>query len=251
MKYEFKIDLGECLKKLGEYLKKLGEYLKKKWKNILLMLVAVFIMGVGVAVLKITGLGPDPCSALHYAMAEVTGLSFGTYQLCINAVLFLFLLFRDRSLFGPGTFGNMILVGYSADFTSWIISLIFGRDFKIESLPVAIAVMVPALAIFVVAAAVYMNSDTGTSPYDAFSFHIHKTLEKKTGKKIAFKLVRISYDLAVTVLAVIVCLAAKIDMTVGAVTVIMVFALGPVIDLVGKIMFPKKTADSETQNTKI
>ena len=235
MKYEFKFDLGE--------------YLKKKWKNILLMLVAVFIMGVGVAVLKITGLGPDPCSALHYAMAEVTGLSFGTYQLCINAVLFLFLLFRDRSLFGPGTLGNMIIVGYSADFTSWIISLIFGEDFKIESLPVAVAVMIPALAVFVVAAAVYMNSDTGTSPYDAFSFHIHKTLEKKTGKKIPFKIVRISYDLAVTLLAVAVCLIAGIDMTVGAVTVIMVFALGPVIDVVGKIMFPKKPADTDTEQS--
>ena len=53
------------------------DYLKRKWKNILCMLVAVFFMGVGIAVINLTGLGPDPCSALHYAMSEVTGLSFG------------------------------------------------------------------------------------------------------------------------------------------------------------------------------
>ena len=210
-------------------------YLRKNLKNIICMLVAVCVMGMGVAVLNMTGLGPDPCSALHYAMSRVTGLSFGTYQLCINAVLFLFLLFKDRSLFGPGTFGNMILVGYSADITTWLINKIFGVT-KIESLTVAIIVMIPALAVFVLAAAVYMNSKTGTAPYDALSYFIHGILEKKTGKTIPFKVVRIGYDMFVTIAAVIICLVAKIDMTVGVVTVIMLFALGPVIDAVARVM---------------
>ncbi len=227
VKYEFKFDLGE--------------YLKKNLKNIICMLIAVCVMGMGVAVLNMTGLGPDPCSALHYAMAKVTGLTFGTYQLCINAVLFLFLLFKDRSLFGPGTFGNMILVGYSADATTWLINKIF-KVTKIENTGLAIAVMIPALAVFVLAAAVYMNSKTGTAPYDALSYYIHRILEEKTGKKIPFKVIRIAYDGAVTVAAVVICLVAKIDMTVGIVTVIMLFALGPVIDLVAKIMNGGKKA---------
>lgn len=211
------------------------EYIRKKRKNILMMIVAVIVMGMGVAVLNLTGLGPDPCSALHYAMSEVTGLTFGTYQLLINAVLFLILFFLDRSLFGPGTFGNMILVGYSADFTSWVIGKIFG-EVSFDNNVVRFIVMLIALTVFVFAAATYMNSDTGTSPYDALSYYLHGRIEKLSGKTVKFKIVRILYDLVVTVAAIAVCLLAKIDMTVGIVTVIMVFALGPVIDLLAKVL---------------
>lgn len=219
----------------------LGDYLKKKWKNIIRMLLAVCIMGVGVAVLNLTPFGPDPCSALHYGMAEVTGLSFGTYQAIINIILLVVVLLLDRSLFGLGTLGNMFLVGYSADFTNWLIGKIFG-EVKLESLGSQVAVMIPALIIFVFAAATYMTSELGTSPYDALSFFIHKFLCNKTKKNIPFKLVRIVYDGVVTVAAVVVCFLKQMDSTVGIVTVLMVFMLGPAVDFVAKLMKNNKNS---------
>ncbi len=218
---------------------RLGEYIKTKWKRILRMFIAVCLMGFGVAVLRLTPFGPDPCSAFNYSMAAVFGLSFGTYQLTLNVILFIILLFIDRSLFGPGTIGNMVMVGYSADFTTWLIGKIFG-EVKLESLGSQVAVMIPALIIFVFAAAVYMTSELGTSPYDALSFFIHKKLCDKSGKKIPFQVVRIFYDLAVTIAAIVVCYLKKMPSTVGLVTVVMVFTLGPAVDFVGALLNGKK-----------
>ena len=222
----------------------LKDYLRKKWKNIIRMLVGVFVMGMGIAVLNITELGPDPCSALHYVMSDITGMTFGTYQLCVNAVLFLYVFFKDKTLLGPGTLGNMVIVGYSADFTSWLIKQLFG-EVSFGSVWARVAVMLPALAIFMVAAAVYMNSETGTAPYDALSYFIHNKLQK-SGMKIPFRIVRIVYDLVVMLMSVAVCLIFRHKMTSGIVTVLMVFALGPVIDLIAKLMKGgKKTADNK------
>jgi uncharacterized membrane protein YczE len=98
------------------------QYLTKEMrKRILLMLVGVFFMGVGVQFLNRTNLGPDPFSAMNYGFAAMAGISFGTFQMLFNAALFILVLFIDRKQFGLGTIGNMVIVGYSADFTGWVV----------------------------------------------------------------------------------------------------------------------------------
>ena len=72
-----------------------------KTKNIIQMLVSVIIMGMCVSLLVMTSFGPDPASAMNYVIASIVGLSFGTYQLVFNVILFLFILIADRSLLGP------------------------------------------------------------------------------------------------------------------------------------------------------
>lgn len=197
--------------------------------RLIMMLLSVCIMGVCVSLLVMTSFGPDPCSALNYGMAELTGLSFGTYQACFNIILFIFVFWCDRSLLGPGSFGNMILVGYAADFTTWFVRQVLGIT-QIAGLAARIIVLLVVLFVFIIAAAVYMNSGLGTAPYDALVFLIHKKLCTKTGKKIPFKAVRISYDALVTVIAVL------IGGEVGVMTVLMIVLLGPTIELVGKKM---------------
>lgn len=193
------------------------------------MLISVCVMGITVSILVMTQFGPDPSAAMNYGMARITGLTFGTYQVLFNTVLFVFIFFCDRSLLGPGSFGNMILVGYAADFTTWLVGKIFGATI-IEGLGMRIAVMIPTLLIFVVAVAVYMNSGLGTAPYDALVFLIHKWLCKKTGKEIKFRMVRMAYDACVTAFAF--CIGGE----VGVVTVLMIVLLGPTIDMIAKWM---------------
>ena len=169
--------------------------------RLIMMLLSVCIMGVCVSLLVMTSFGPDPCSALNYGMAELTGLSFGTYQACFNIILFIFVFWCDRSLLGPGSFGNMILVGYAADFTTWFVRQVLGIT-QIAGLAARIIVLLVVLFVFIIAAAVYMNSGLGTAPYDAL----------------------------VTVIAVL------IGGEVGVMTVLMIVLLGPTIELVGKKM---------------
>ena len=215
-------------------------FTKEMRKRTLLMLIAVILMGVGVQFLNRTNLGPDPCSAMNFGFSALTGLSFGTYQLCFNAVLFLIILFIDRKQFGLGTIGNMVVVGYSADFTGWVIDKLgFLPATEDMTIGIKIGVMIPTLVLFLFAAALYMNCGLGTSPYDALPLLLHRGIEKATKKQIPYKFIRILYDGFATVVAF---LAGG---PVGVVTVLMVFTLGPCVDFVSGLV--KKSGIFDTK----
>lgn len=215
-------------------------FTKEKVKRIVLMLVGVFFMGVGIQFLNRINLGPDPCSALNYGLSEKIGLSFGTTQLLFNAVLFVIVLLKDRKMFGLGTIGNMVIVGYSADFTGWVVDKLgFFPAADALTVGMKIGIMIPTLAIFLFAAALYMNCALGISAYDALPFLLHRAIENAAKKPVPFKFVRMSYDGIATVAAILV------DGTVGVVTVLMVFTLGPCVDLVSGLV--KKSGIFETK----
>ena len=52
---------------------------------------------------------------MNYGISHKLGMSFGNYQLLSNIVLLIIVIIFEEKLIGTGTFGNMILVGYSAD----------------------------------------------------------------------------------------------------------------------------------------
>ena len=208
-------------------------FTKEYVRNLIRMIISVCIMGVCVSILVMTKFGPDPCSAMNYGMSDILGISFGNYQLCFNAVLFIVVFICGRSLLGPGTFANMILVGYAADLTTWFIQQVLGVT-EMNGLLMRLGVMLPTLFVFIVAAAVYMNSGLGTAPYDAMVFLIHKLVCKKTGKDIRFRTVRMIYDAAVT------CFALLIGGEAGLVTILMIALIGPAVDAVAGIMNKRK-----------
>jgi len=213
---------------------------KEMMKRILLMLVGVFFMGVGVQFLNRTNLGPDPFSAMNYGFSAMVKLSFGTTQLIFNAILFALVLIIDRKQFGLGTIGNMVIVGYSADFTGWVVDKL-GIMPAAEELTIGmkLGIMVPTLVLFLFAAALYMNCGLGTSPYDALPVILHRGIEKAAKKQIPYRFVRMLYDGLATVVALLV------GGTVGVVTVLMVFTLGPCVDFVSGLV--KKSGIFDTK----
>lgn len=202
------------------------EFIFKKpfGKRILLMLIGVILMGICVAVLKMTELGNDPFSAVSYGLRDITGISFGTIELLFNGLLFLIVIIFDYQRLGFGTIGNMVIVGYMADFTTYLMNMmgITGFDNQI----VNVIVMLVALAIFVFAVALYVNAGLGASPYDVLPYIIHE----RCVPRVKFKFVRIGFDAFFTIIAFIIKGAA------GIITVLMVLALGPVIELVSKFV---------------
>lgn len=199
----------------------------KKWfQNFFLMLISVTVMGFSVSLLKLTHFGTDPCSSMNYGVAGKIGLSFGTYQLLLNLVLLIFVIIFNWRLIGTGTIGNMVVVGYAADFFTniWLNVCHIPTDL---SLGARLTILIPTLIVFVLAAACYMNSGCGMAPYDAIPFIICSGLEKRT-KKDLFKPVRFCLDLTAMLIGLFT------GGETGLITVLMVILLAPTVAYVGE-----------------
>jgi uncharacterized membrane protein YczE len=197
------------------------------FKRLAVVVAAVVVMGFAVSLLLLADFGIDPCTFMNNSISAKIGISLGNWQAFLNVVMLIFVvIFGGRNL-GFGTIANMFLVGYSIDFFSWIWRNFWGADF-FSPVGIRIALLFPAVILFVFSAAVYMNMDLGTAPYDAISFIISSRIPK-----IPFRFVRIFYDSVVTVAGIL--FGGKLKVA----SVIMVFTLGPAIDYVAHFIRKK------------
>lgn len=197
------------------------------WPRLVATVVAVIIMGFCLSWLILVDLGTDPCTLLNTSISQTLGISLGNWQALFNTVLLVIVvIFGGRNL-GFGTLANMYLVGYSIDFFMGIWNRILPEGF-FDSWGVKVAVLVPALGIFVFAVAVYIDMNMGTSPYDALPTIIYQRIQK-----VPYKAVRITYDALITVVGML--FGGKL----GIVTFLMVLALGPVIEWMSKLISKK------------
>lgn len=196
-------------------------------KKLLIMLVGVLCMGFFLSFLIEVDLGTDPCTFMNVAISERFGILFGTWQLILNAALFVVVIIFDIRQIGPGTFANMILIGYIADFFRWLWHMILPAS-VLTTFPSRAIVFAIAIVCFVFGASLYMNTEMGVSPYDAFPVIIHDRLFKN----ISFKYVRMGYDFLVIIIG---CLAGG-KPNIGI--IVMALLLGPVITFVGKKLAP-------------
>ncbi len=206
---------------------------KKFVTQILGVAFGVVLMGFAISWLVPCGFGTDAFTTLNLAISDRLGISFGTWQAGLNIVLFLIVLVCDRKLIGIGTFANMLLVGYICDFFSWIWGFTLPADFFVP-LATRILVAIPALGLFVLSAAVYMDMGLGMSPYDALPFLLHKAVGR-----VPFGALRIVYDL------VTIGLGYVFGAPFAAVTLAMAFLLGPAVQAVGnwidRVVFKTQT----------
>ena len=130
-----------------------GMYQKKNFGlRLTAVTLAVIVMGFSLSLLVLVDLGTDPCTSMNLAISEKLGMGIGNWQALLNTVIFIFVIFLGRENIGFGTLANMFLVGYSLQFFSWV----WEKTLPVglfDSMAVRILVLIPALAIFVVAAA--------------------------------------------------------------------------------------------------
>ena len=194
----------------------------KDKRRVIAVFIAVILMGLSLSFLIRLNFGTDPASTMNLGIANKLGIDFGTWLLLFNGLLLIVVLKFDRSHIGIGTLANMVLIGYSTDFFTWIFDMVIPEGlFVKENIIVRIVVLIPSLIIFIFAAATYMSVELGTSPYDAVAFIIAARFDKKH-----FRLIRICYDVAAAVIGKL------LGSTIGVVTVVVALALGPVIAFV-------------------
>ena len=185
--------------------------------RMIMMLIGVFVQGIGLSLLIQINLGTDPWTSFVLGISKNLPFTYGTWQLVCAAVLFLFVIFFDPSKIGFGTIGNMVCVGYIADLFGWIWGKILPTGF-FDSPLACWLVLLPALLIFLSGASAYLCADLGGSPYDVLPFIIADRL-----KRIPFKAVRIAWDTAFLVLGLF------LGGPIGIVTILIAFFLGPAI----------------------
>lgn len=190
----------------------------KDKKRIITVILAVILMGLALSFLVRLNFGADPFTVMNLGASNRLGISFGNWQVIFNAILFVIIILFDRSQIGWGTIFNMILVGYSLDFFSWVFDNTLPLD-AFRSLSIRIIVLVPAILLFLFAAAVYLAVDLGSSPYDAAAFVLASKL-----KKVRFRYIRIGWDISAGLIGFL--LGSK---AIGIVTFIIAFSVGPII----------------------
>lgn len=190
-------------------------------RRLIALTLSLTVMGAGIAVFKTVGFGTDPCSTFTLGVSARTGVTFGTCQLVFNLLLFIPVIRHDLSRIGIGTIGNMVGVGYIADFCMRLI----GARLPPEGLSMMERVLMFAvsMAVFLVAASFYMVVDLGVAPYDA----IPQLIAAHTNK-LSYRGVRMIWDLSMLSMGFL------LGSTVGLTTLITGFFLGPAITLVAK-----------------
>ena len=121
---------------------------------------------------------------------------------------------------GAGTVANMVFVGYIAEFFMDVFDAL--PALSAMTLPVRMAVFVPTMALFLLAASIYMVVDLGVAPYDG----VPQIIAAHT-RRMSFRAVRMCWDVGVMTLGFL------LGSTVGLTTVVTGFCLGPAIAAVG------------------
>lgn len=125
------------------------------------------ILAIGICILKWSGTGNDPYTGMNMALAEVLGLSYGTFLIIINCFVFLLELLFGRKYIGPGTLVNWFLIGPIVD---GLYPLIRQWFFGVPS-SWGQQLFLAVLGVIVIsfACSVYQTSDAGISPYDSLA----------------------------------------------------------------------------------
>ncbi|MDY3763595.1 MAG: hypothetical protein SO031_05630 [Candidatus Ventricola sp.] len=189
-------------------------------RRVAALLLSIPVMGLCVAVFKLTGVGTSPCSCMNLGISGRLGISFGTWQLLLNIALLLIVLRYAPEKISLGTLVNMVFVGYIAEF---FMNLLGGLipETGLPAGPLAL-VFVLTLAAYLVSASVYLATDLGCAPYDAVPMIIAAHT-----KRVSYRAIRMVWDVGAL------SIGFALGATVGIATLITGFCLGPAITAVG------------------
>ena len=196
------------------------KYLPDK-RRFFLMLSGIVGMGIFLSFIINVDYGTDTCVFFNMAISNRIHLTYGTTFLLTNAIMFIPELIFERRLIGLGTVFNMVLVGYISDLCRFLEEKFLPPSVFVQQ-PSRTIIFILAMIPFLISMALYMNADTGVSPFDAMAIIIsHRT-------RLPFVPVRMGWDF----LMIAIGMLLGRTLTIG--TVVMALTLGPVCGFIGK-----------------
>lgn len=193
-------------------------------KRCVMMVFGILLISIAVGCYRLSGFGVDAFTCMNLGISGFLHMSFGTWQLIMNALILVAVFFTARRCIGPGTIVNMVGVGYCADFICWLVS----QHFRISmTLPLQIGALAAGCLFAALGVALYMDAELGIAPYDSVAI----VVEQLTKEKLKFQYARVASDVTCVVVGVLFCLASAGDlwMIVGIGTLCNAFFNGPII----------------------
>lgn len=172
--------------------------------------------GFSMALMVRAGLGLDPWDVFHQGLAGHTGLTIGTASALVGvAVLLAWIPLRNRP--GVGTVANVIVIAVTVDASLAVLP-------ELGSLPVRVAVMLGAVVLNAISTVLYIGAGLGPGPRDG----LMTGLVARTGWSV--RLVR------TTIEATVLATGWLLGGTVGIGTVIYALGIGPLVQLILRVM---------------
>lgn len=160
-------------------------------------LIAVFLgnilIGIGVAIFRMTLLGNDPSTAFVLALANKVGMALAPMLWICGAGWFLIEIIWGRKFIGLGTFVNWFLLGMVADGVTWVLNHFFTVP---EAFLPRFLIMLLTLPVVSLGVSLYQSSELGASPYDSLALILDDLFPK-----IPYFWCRIAVDGTATLLA--------------------------------------------------
>ncbi len=193
-------------------------------KRFIMMVIGILFIGICVGAFRLSAFGVDAFTCMNLGISGFLHMSFGTWQLIMNAFILVVVFFGARSCIGAGTIVNMIGVGYMADLICWVVQDVVCFEM---TLPWRILALLTGSLFAGMGVAFYMVAEMGIAPYDSVAIII----EKATGGKIPFQHARVFSDVTVVIVGVVFCLMAhgELRLIIGIGTVCNALFNGPLI----------------------
>ncbi len=202
-------------------------------KRFLLMIVGNIILGMGVAIFRLSTMGNDPFNGMNMAVSAYIGISYPLYQVLVNIALFIFQIFAGRKLIGAGTIVNAVFLGYLVSFF-YHLMLGIGQP---HTIPARVVTVLAGVVVCSLGLSFYQRSNAGVAPYDALALIMDRKFTK-----ISYFWCRIITDACC---AVVCFLFGGI---IGLGTLVSTFGLGPFVQFFDKTITMKIL--KETDNKK-
>ena len=193
----------------------------KLFKRSLMMVTGILFIGICVGAYRLSAFGVDAFTCMNLGISGFLGMSFGAWQLLMNAAILAVVFLKARKCIGAGTIVNMVGVGYLADFICWLF-----RGVEM-TLPMRIGALALGSVFAGLGVAFYMVAEMGVAPYDSVAI----MLENASKGRIPFQRARVLSDVAVVIVGVVFCLLSggNMGMILGVGTICSALLNGPLI----------------------
>lgn len=191
------------------------------------MVIGTILLGVGIAMHRLSLFGNDTISAFNFSIVELTNIPYSIVNFSINAILLIPMFIFIRKKINIGSIVNIVLTGLVVDL---LMVLVEKFDIHVDLFIYRLLIAIIGVFITAVGVALYVQADMGLVPFDGLVIIISSEF------KLKYDISKIIIDAFYLVSAFIISNVILKSHAVGIFTIVSCFIYGPIIKYFGVIV---------------